>query len=138
MIHPYILTYLIALVIFVVGDLLWLGYIAPALYRSHIGHLMADTVKWKAAILFYLVFLLGLLIFVLIPSLEARSFVRAIVYGGFFGFVTYATYDLTNWAVLRGWGATITFIDILWGTLLVALVSGVTYLVVSTYVVPTP
>jgi uncharacterized membrane protein len=114
--------------------MLWLGLIAPSFYKAQIGHLMTDTIRWPVAIAFYLIFLVGLLIFVLMPALEARSFVHAVVYGALFGFFTYATYDLTNWATLRDWPMLVSIVDIAWGTVLTGAVSGITYSLVFTYI----
>jgi uncharacterized membrane protein len=92
-------------------------------------------VKWPIAILFYLIFLVGLLIFVLIPALEGESLRHALIFGALFGFFTYATYDLTNWATLRDWPTLISLVDMTWGTVLTMAVSGVTYWIAHTYLV---
>jgi uncharacterized membrane protein len=81
---------------------------------------------------FYLIFLAGLVYFALMPSLESGSFGTALMLGALFGFFTYATYDLTNYATLRDWPLTVTLVDIVWGSLLGALVSSVTYMVYQT------
>jgi uncharacterized membrane protein len=99
-------------------DLIWLGIIAKNLYQRQIGHLMADQVNWFAAILFYLLFIGGLVFFVLMPAVDAGSLGKAILYGALFGFITYATYDLTNLATLKNWPWQITVIDLSWGTFL--------------------
>jgi uncharacterized membrane protein len=84
---------------------------------------LSETVNWKAALIFYLLFIVGILIFVVFPSLEKGSWTRAILYGALFGFFTYATYDLTNLATLKNWPLVIVFIDIIWGMFLSAVVS---------------
>jgi uncharacterized membrane protein len=110
--------YLITFVIFFAIDLIWLGIIAKNLYQRQIGHLMAEQVNWFAAILFYLLFIGGLVFFVLMPAVDAGSLGKAILYGALFGFITYATYDLTNLATLKNWPWQITVIDLSWGTFL--------------------
>jgi uncharacterized membrane protein len=114
----YILLYLATVPVFFVIDLVWLGVIARDFYRSQLGSLMADQIVWPVAILFYLLFIAGLIIFAVAPALEARDWTRALVLGAGFGFFAYATYDLTNLATLRDWPATLTVIDIGWGTVL--------------------
>jgi len=110
--------YLITFVIFFVIDLIWLGIVAKNIYQNQIGHLMAEKVNWVAAMLFYLLFIGGLVFFVLMPAVEAGSLGKAILLGAMFGFITYATYDLTNLATLKDWPITITIIDLAWGTFL--------------------
>lgn len=119
--------YFIALPIFIILDLLWIGVIANGFYKKHIGHLMTSNINLIAVVLFYVIFLAGLVTFVLIPSLEARSIVRSIMYGALFGLVTYATYDFTNLATLKNWSVLVTVVDLFWGAFLSASVSGLTF-----------
>ena len=120
--------YLISFIVFFAVDLLWLGIIAKKLYQKEIGHLLKTDVNWVAAVVFYLLFIGGLVIFVLMPAVEAGSFGKAILLGALFGFITYATYDLTNLATLKDWPLKITFIDLAWGTFLGTSTSTITYL----------
>lgn len=108
---------LTALVFFAI-DLLWLGVIAKGIYNKWMGHLLAEQVNWTAAIIFYLLFILGIFIFAIMPAVEKQSMLRALVLGALFGFFTYATYDLTNLATLKGFPVKIVFIDIIWGIIL--------------------
>lgn len=119
--------YLAAMAAFFASDMLWLGVIARAFYARQIGHLMAPQVNWTAAMIFYLLFIAGLLIFVVIPGLQADSFRRALRLGALYGLLTYATYDLTNMATLRDWPLTMTLVDIAWGVTLSSLVTSVAY-----------
>lgn len=123
----FITLYLIATPIFFAIDMLWLGLIARGFYQTQIGHLMGP-INWPAAIIFYLIFIAGLVYFALIPSLESGSFATALMLGALFGFFTYATYDLTNLATLRDWPLLVTFVDIAWGTALGALVASLTHI----------
>ncbi len=118
----YLKLYLLTVPIFFIIDIIWLGFIARNIYQSKMGHLMGE-VKWDVAILFYLIYIVGILFFAVIPAIEEQSLQKAISYGAFFGFITYATYDLTNWATLKGFPPGIVWIDLLWGTVLCALVS---------------
>ena len=124
--------YFIALPIFVAVDMVWLGLAAKNFYAKHIGFLMKANVNWAAAILFYLLFIAGLVAFVVTPAVEKGSWARALLFGALFGLITYATYDLTNLATLRDWPILVTVVDLIWGTVLAASVSVATYVVAAT------
>jgi uncharacterized membrane protein len=120
--------YLIAFVVFFAIDMVWLGLIAKNLYSRHLGFIMAPQVKWVAAIVFYLLFIVGLVFFVIQPAIVKDSLTYAIFAGLLFGLITYATYDLTNLATLNNWPITITIIDLAWGSFLGMAVSTITFL----------
>ncbi len=121
--------YLIALPVFFAIDMVWLGLVAKNFYRQQIGFLMKPDVNWTAAIIFYLLFIGGLVAFVISPAFLKQSWVHALLYGAFFGLVTYATYDLTNLATVKDWPILVTVVDLIWGTVLAASVSVVTYII---------
>jgi uncharacterized membrane protein len=123
--------YLIALPIFFAIDMVWLGLVAKNFYSKQIGFLMKSDINWAAAIIFYLVFIAGLVVFVVQPALQKGSWVQAVLLGALFGFITYATYDLTNLATLKDWPLLVTVVDLLWGATLAASVSTVTYFVAN-------
>lgn len=118
--------YAISVPVFFALDMVWLGLIAKDFYKTQLGHLMGD-VQWLAAILFYLLFLVGLTFFATYPAVVQHSVFKAALLGGLFGFFTYMTYDLTNYATLTSWPLSIVFVDMLWGTILGAGVSALTY-----------
>jgi uncharacterized membrane protein len=120
--------YVISFVVFFAIDLLWLGIIAKNLYQKQIGHLLKGDVNWLAAIIFYLVFIVGLVLFVLMPAVEKGNLRHAVLFGALFGFITYATYDLTNLATLKGWPIQVTLIDLAWGTFIGMTTSTAAYL----------
>lgn len=122
-----ILSYLLTTLVFFAIDITWLGFIAKNLYRKYLGGFLSDTVNWPAAIIFYLLFIVGIFIFAILPAVEKNSLKTAIVMGALFGFFTYATYDLTNLATLKNWPLPIVFIDIAWGVVLTASVSTAGY-----------
>ena len=126
---PVLKLYGIAFVVFLVVDLIWLGFVAKDLYNKEIGSLLKPDANWAAAIIFYLLFILGLVIFVIEPSVTAGSLGKAMLLGAFFGLVTYATYDLTNLATMKDFTLKITIIDLTWGTSLGFLTSTLTYLI---------
>ena len=123
--------YFIALPIFFAVDMVWLGVAAKNFYAKHIGFLMKANVNWAAAILFYLLFIAGLVVFVVTPALDKGSWVRALLFGALFGLITYATYDLTNLATLKDWPLVVTVVDLIWGTVLAASVSVGTYVIAA-------
>jgi len=127
----FIKLYLIALPVFFAIDFLWLALVARKFYVAQIGILMKTNINWPAAIIFYLLFIVGLVIFAIAPALEKKSLYSAILMGGLFGFFTYATYDLTNLATLKNWPLGVTIIDMLWGVILAATVSTITYLIAT-------
>ncbi|MFP5343125.1 MAG: DUF2177 family protein [Candidatus Limnocylindria bacterium] len=121
--------YLATAAVFFLIDLVWLGVVARGFYREQMGPLMADSINWPAAIVFYLLWVVGLIYFAVLPALGAGSWPRALLVGAAFGFITYATYDLTNLATLRDWPLMLTLVDIAWGTALGGVVATVSYLV---------
>lgn len=123
----YFIIYMITLAVFFLVDMVWLGLIANKLYRDQIGFIMKDRPNWLAAFIFYLIFILGLVFFVIQPALLSESIVEALLRGMFFGFITYATYDLTNLATLENWPLKITIIDLIWGTTLGGVVSTISF-----------
>ena len=126
-----LLSYALTTLVFFAIDMVWLGLIAKNLYAKHIGSFLSDKVNWSAAITFYLLFIAGIFIFVILPAVEKESWVRATVLGGLFGFIAYATYDLTNLATLKGWPIAIVIIDMTWGFVLTATVSVAGYFIVK-------
>jgi uncharacterized membrane protein len=123
--------YFIALPVFFAIDMVWLVLVAKKFYAAHIGFLLKPDVNWLAAIIFYLLFIGGLVTFVILPAVEKHSWLHALIYGAFFGLVTYATYDLTNLATLKDFPLLVTIVDLVWGMVLSASVSIVTYLIVN-------
>jgi uncharacterized membrane protein len=113
-----LLSYFLTAIVFFAIDLVWLGLIAKNLYNKYLGSFLADQVNWTAALIFYLLFIVGIFIFAILPAVEKNSLQYALIYGALFGFFTYATYDLTNLATLKDWPATIVFIDMAWGAIL--------------------
>jgi len=124
-------VYAVTLVVFFAIDLVWLGVVAKSFYRQHIGHLLSANVNWAAAVLFYLVYIAGIVVFAVKPAIDAGSVVRAVTHGALLGFLAYATYDLTNQATMRDWPVLVTVVDLAWGTFLTATVACVSYLVSS-------
>jgi uncharacterized membrane protein len=122
-------VYLITVPIFFIIDLVWLGLIAKGFYQKHLGYLMRPQINWVAAILFYLLFIIGIVLFAVKPALEVQKPIWALVYGALFGFFAYATYDLTNLATVKDWPVIVTVIDLIWGTVLCGAVALGSYVI---------
>ena len=127
----FVKLFLVALPVFFAIDMVWLAVVAKNFYQKQIGFLMKPDINWLAAIIFYLLFITGLAIFVITPAMVKQSWVHALLYGALFGLVTYATYDLTNLATVKDWPLLVTVVDLVWGSVLAASVSGITYLIAN-------
>ncbi len=126
--------YLIALPVFFIIDMIWLGLIAKNFYRNQLGFLMKSNINWLAAIIFYLIFIAGLVFFVLTPAIEKQNIIYGISIAAFYGLLTYATYDLTNLATLKDWPLIVTIVDIIWGMTLSILVTTISYFIATRFV----
>jgi uncharacterized membrane protein len=131
MLTYYVKLYTLTLVAFFAIDMVWLGLVARTFYRNQLGSLMASNPNWYAAIIFYLLFVAGILVFVVLPGLQTSSLKTTLLHAAFFGLITYATYDLTNLATLKNWPLKVTLIDMAWGVLLSVLVSYVSILIAN-------
>ena len=120
--------YLVAAMVFLALDLVWLSFVAQGLYEHFLGDLLADPPNAVAAVVFYAIFVAGLVYFVIAPAVVEQSVRAALIRGAAFGLVTYATWDLTSLAVIEGFPVGIVPIDMAWGTFLAAMVSTATYL----------
>jgi len=125
----FIKLYFITLPVFFGIDIIWLTIISKNFYAKQLGYLMSKNPNLLAALIFYLLFIAGLVFFVISPALEKREWVSALLMGAFFGLVTYATYDLTNLATVKDWPLIITIVDLVWGMTLSATVSVITYFI---------
>ncbi|HPJ03173.1 MAG TPA: DUF2177 family protein [Candidatus Limiplasma sp.] len=126
-------NYAIILAVFLVIDGLWLMVIAKNLYAEHLGYLMAEKPRLLAALVFYLLFVVGLLAFVVNPALAAGSWTKALLPGLLFGLITYATYDLTNLATVKDWPVLITVIDLIWGSFVSAATATIGYFIIRLF-----
>lgn len=117
----YLVAYAVAAAVMIAIDLLWLGVIAKSLYRDGIGHLMAERPNIPAAVIFYVLFPIGVMIFAVVPNAASSEWMKTIVAGALFGLFTYATYDLTNLATLKAWPVGLAVLDMAWGTLVSAV-----------------
>lgn len=127
----FVLQFLAAGVIFAVIDAIWIGVVANSFYKSEMGKLLRDKPDFVPAVIFYLIYILGMVVFAIRPALEQGSWTVALGLGALLGLVAYATYDLTNASTLKNWSKKVTLVDLAWGTGVTAVVSVLTYLVFS-------
>ncbi|WP_269580584.1 DUF2177 family protein [Roseibium sp. Sym1] len=116
-----ITAYLSTAIVFLAVDYVWLSHVATRFYRDQIGHLLMDKPNLAAAAVFYVLYVVGIVVFAVAPALRGESFATAVLYGALFGFFTYATYDVTNYATLKDWPVLVVAVDVAWGTFLSAL-----------------
>jgi uncharacterized membrane protein len=129
--REWVMGYAAAGVVFLVLDLIWLSTVGRALYWPTLGAVLAERVNVPAAVAFYLIYVAGILVFAVQPGLKAHSLLVACGMGALFGFVAYATYDLTNLATLKTWSIKVALIDMAWGALLTAAAAGAAYLAMA-------
>lgn len=125
----YMLLYLLTVPVFFIVDIIWLGYVAKTFYRYHLKNFLSPEVNWAAAVIFYIIYIAGIIFFSVRPALAKNSLQEAILLGGLYGFFTYATYDLTNMATLKNWPIKVVVVDILWGVFLCSIVASASYLI---------
>ncbi len=125
----YLKLYLLTVPVFFIIDLIWLGVVAKSFYQKNLKYILSPDVNWTAALIFYLIYIAGILIFAVLPGVAKDSLRHAAVWGALFGFFTYATYDLTNLALLKDWPIIIVFVDILWGVVLCSAVATLSFFV---------
>jgi len=124
----YAVAWIATAIVFAIVDAIWLSQAAPRIYRPMIGEMLSDNMRVAPAIAFYLIYVTGLVFFAVAPALERSSLMWALLCGAAFGFVAYATYDLTNQATLKVWDTRMTILDMSWGTFASALASGAGFL----------
>lgn len=100
-----------------------MGVVASGFYQKHLGHLLRADVLWAPALVFYTIYIVGILVFAVVPGLEAGSLGRAVALGAFLGFFAYATFDLTSMALFRDFPGIVVAVDLAWGTALTATVA---------------
>jgi len=127
----FIVAYIAVAIVFFGLDFLWLSRFALDMYKREIGPLLLDQPNLLISALFYLVFVLGLVLLVVLPALNGGSWVSALWMGAVLGLVAYGTFDITNLATLKGWSQTLALADLAWGTALSAVSATAGYLVVS-------
>lgn len=121
--------YLVAAALFVACDAVWLKFVANRFYKQQLGGLLLARPSFPPAVIFYLLYILGIVIFALDPALGQGSFGYALGHGALLGLLMYATYDLTNQATLKHWPAKLTVVDMTWGTFVTTVVTALTFVI---------
>jgi uncharacterized membrane protein len=129
----FVYTYLLTIPVFAFIDLMWIGFIANKFYQSQLGYLFGP-INWTAAIIFYLLYIVGIIVFAVHPGLVSDSLAKTVILGALFGFLAYATYDLTNLATIKDWPALVTIVDLIWGAVLTGSVAAMSYYLAKTFV----
>ncbi len=124
----YLKAYLGAICALLVLDSIWLGFLVGDFYRQQIGHLMADAPLLPAAVGFYLIYVVGVVVLAVRPAILTDSWRSAAAHGAVLGVVAYATYDLTNYATLIDWPVNVVIVDVLWGAALTSATAAAGYL----------
>ncbi len=127
----FLIRFVTAGVILAVIDAVWLTFVANSFYKSQIGSLLMDKPNLVPAVAFYLIYLVGLVVFALSPALDKGDWKVALGLGALLGLVAYATYDLTNLSTLKGFTVKLAVVDIIWGTVLTASVTLAAYLILQ-------
>ena len=130
---PYLIAYGAAALAMLCLDAVWLTLTANTLYRPLLGDIMLPGFRPAPAIMFYALYVAGVVIFAVNPGLAAGRWTSALMYGALLGFFCYATYDLTNQATLKNWSTIVTLVDMSWGTFLTACAGTAGYLAASTW-----
>ena len=123
----YLKLYALTVPVFFIIDLIWLGVVPKGFYQKNLKYILSPNVNWTAAIIFYLMYIAGILIFAVLPGVAKDSVRHAALWGALFGFFTYATYDLTNLALLKDWPLNIVVVDIFWGIVLCTVVATLSF-----------
>ena len=115
--------FLICFVTFLLLDAIWLGFVAREFYAKNLSTYLTDNVIWSSALIFYVIFNIGLLFFVILPSIEKNSYISLVLYALLYGLVTFSTYDLTNLATIKDWPLIVSIVDILYGMFVAVVAS---------------
>lgn len=132
---PFAIAYLAAAATMLILDAIWLSTMVPRVYQPALGDLIADKPNFAIAGVFYLLYVVGIVVFAILPAVEARSWLQALGMGALLGLVAYGTYDFTNLSTLRNWPVGLSLIDVAWGTALTGVVATAGYLA-TTWLTP--
>lgn len=124
-----VISYFVTTVVFFIIDIAWIGGFAKKFYWGNMGSLLKDDINWVAALIFYLLYIVGIFVFAIVPAVKAESLEHAIIYGALFGFFCYATYDLTNLATMKGFPMKVAIVDMIWGAVLTGSVATAGYFI---------
>lgn len=127
----FIKIFLITFFIFLVIELIWLSVLAKDFYQRELGYIMSSKPNLMATVVFAILFVLGMVFFVIYPAIEGNSWTYSLLVGMFYGIITYSTYTLTNLATLKDWPLKVSIIDLVWGSLLGGIVSTISFFILN-------
>lgn len=133
----YGIAYVATGLVFLAIDAVWLTLAAQRLYRPLMGEMLVESFRLVPAMLFYLIYIAGIVVFAIAPALATERWTTAASYGAFLGLFAYATYDLTNQATLRDWPVAVTVADLCWGTFLTASAATIGFLITRAFTATT-
>jgi uncharacterized membrane protein len=119
--------YLATVPVFFAVDIVWLNFVAKNFYRERLGALLLDQFNLPVGLAFYLLYIVGIIVFAVLPGVEKGSVVETLWRGALLGLVAYGTYDLTNLSTLKDWSPAITVVDMVWGTVLTGTVASASW-----------
>ncbi len=123
------LLYLLTGGVLLVAEVAWLGLVAANLFRAEVGHLMGSDFALAPAVAFYAIYLVGILVFAVLPGLESGQVLRSAALGGLLGCVAYATFDLTSMSAFRDFPLRVAVVDITWGTFVTGLTASAGFMI---------
>jgi uncharacterized membrane protein len=132
-VKAYSIAYIATGLVFLAVDAVWLTLAPQRLYRPLMGDMLVENFRLVPAVLFYLIYIAGIVVFAISPALATERWTTATGYGALLGFFAYATYDLTNQATLRNWPVPVTIADLCWGTLLTAFAATMGFLITRAF-----
>lgn len=127
----YLVAYIAVGLVFAAADAIWLSSTGASIYKATLGDVLEPQFRLAPAVAFYLIYIVGILIFAITPAFATGQWTTALLFGALFGFFCYMTYDLSNHATLRNWTASLSFIDIAWGTVLTGTASSLGFLLTN-------
>ena len=128
-----VLNYVVGLMVFLFMDSIWLTVIAQQMYQEQLGPVINLKFKLTAAVVFYALYVAGIVFFAVLPGLTERSWKKGLINGSLLGGLCYATYDMTNLATIEGWPVFVTIIDIIWGMFITGVTAALTIIVYGKY-----
>lgn len=135
--RTYAIAYVATGLAFLVIDAIWLTVASQRIYRPLMGDMLLERFRLLPALIFYLIYIAGIVVFAISPAMEGERWTTATSYGAFLGFFAYATYDLTNQATLRNWPFLVTVADLCWGTFVTAVTATIGFFITRTLIAPT-
>jgi uncharacterized membrane protein len=127
------IAYLASTAVFLILDGIWLSATTSTFYRPQLGDLLSEKPSLAVAAVFYLVYVVGVVVFAVMPAYAAKSWLMALGLGALLGLVAYGTYDVTNLATIKGWPVMVSVVDLAWGVVVTASASVAGFVALRTF-----